>query len=180
MHTDHPFLCPVRLWGKILRRIWTYPDATAETTVNAWLDPDSNQLRFIQGLDVLHALRRSCLLDGGKPTYGYSPDEIGTHSIRSGAAMALFLANESVLKIMILGRWSSDAFLVYIRPQVLEWTANMSTSMVKNLDFHHVDHSQIHEGAALQANIERAHDELQTQFNGGPPSLQFHAISVHH
>jgi hypothetical protein len=44
--------------------------------------------------------------------------------------MALFLKDHSTAKIMILGRWSSDAFLVYIRPQVLEWTNNMSRDMI--------------------------------------------------
>jgi hypothetical protein len=49
--------------------------------------------------------------------------------------MSLFLANHSVAKIMILGRWSSDAFLVYLRPQVLEWTNNMSADMLSNNSF---------------------------------------------
>ena len=38
--------------------------------------------------------------------------------------------NHPVHKIMILGRWSSDAVLVYIRPQVLEWTNQMSSDMI--------------------------------------------------
>ncbi len=63
-------------------------------------------------------------------TFGFHPHKIGNRSIRSGAAMALFLKDHSTAKIMILGRWSSDAFLVYIRPQVLEWTNNMSRDMV--------------------------------------------------
>ena len=49
--------------------------------------------------------------------------------------MALFLMNHPVSKIMILGRWSSDAFLVYIHPQVLEWTNNMSSDMISNESF---------------------------------------------
>ena len=49
--------------------------------------------------------------------------------------MALFLANHSPAKIMILGRWKSDAFLVYIRPQVLEWTHSMSGDMLQVPDF---------------------------------------------
>ena len=44
--------------------------------------------------------------------------------------MALFLGDHSTAKIMILGRWSSDAFLAHIRPQVLEWTNNMSSDMI--------------------------------------------------
>eukprot|EP00546_Thalassionema_frauenfeldii_P005900 CAMPEP_0178913612 /NCGR_PEP_ID=MMETSP0786-20121207/10944_1 /TAXON_ID=186022 /ORGANISM="Thalassionema frauenfeldii, Strain CCMP 1798" /LENGTH=262 /DNA_ID=CAMNT_0020586383 /DNA_START=1591 /DNA_END=2377 /DNA_ORIENTATION=- len=44
--------------------------------------------------------------------------------------MALFLNDHSIAKIMILGLWSSDAFLVYIRLQVLEWANNMSCDMI--------------------------------------------------
>jgi hypothetical protein len=58
----------------------------------------------------------------GVSSFGYYADKIGTRSIRSGAAMGLFLMNHPVAKIMIFGGWSSDAFLDYIRPQVLEWT----------------------------------------------------------
>ncbi len=36
---------------------------------------------------------------------------------------------------MIFGRWSSDAFLVYIRPQVMEWTNNMSRDMIRHDTF---------------------------------------------
>ena len=37
----------------------------------------------------------------------------------------------------ILGRWSSDAFLDYTRPQVLEWTDNMSRNMIRHDSFLH-------------------------------------------
>jgi hypothetical protein len=33
-------------------------------------------------------------------------------------------------KIMILGRWKSEAIMDYIRPQVLEWMNLMSQDMV--------------------------------------------------
>ena len=72
--------------------------------------------------DRLHSPRR-------EKEFGFAASEIGAKSIRSGAAMALFLSDVPVAKIMILGRWVSDAFLDYIRPQVLEWTSDMSLSM---------------------------------------------------
>ena len=43
--------------------------------------------------------------------------------------MALFLQNHSPDKIKILGRWKSDSFEAYIRPQVLEWTDNLAEDM---------------------------------------------------
>ena len=46
--------------------------------------------------------------------------------------MGLFLMNHNVTKIMLMGRWSSDAFLNYIRPQVLEWTNQLSADMIHN------------------------------------------------
>ena len=80
-------------------------------------------------------LRSTCALKDPN-FFGYNYKDLGSHSLRSGAAMALFLAKEDVHRIMIIGRWSSDAFLAYIRPQVQEWTSGMSISMIKNDNFH--------------------------------------------
>ena len=55
--------------------------------------------------------------------------------------MALFLMDHSPAKIMIMGRWSSDAFLDYIRPQVLEWTNNMSRDMIQVDEFLDLTHN---------------------------------------
>jgi hypothetical protein len=38
-------------------------------------------------------------------------------------------------EIMVLGRWRSRAFLAYIRPQALEWTALMAHDMAKPRSF---------------------------------------------
>ena len=144
--TNDKILCPVRLWGRIIRRILHYrPDADPDTPVNCWFDPEvaakgkTPSTRFVRAEDTIKILRESCASGGGIGRFGYRPLDIGTHSLRSGAAMALFLAGTSVLKIMILGRWSSAAFLRYIRPQVMEWTAGMSANMLRNPDFRHVD-----------------------------------------
>ena len=91
--------------------------------------------RPITSDELRWSLRSACTKGGGASTFGYSASEIGTRSIRSGAAMGLFLMNHPVAKIMILGRWSSDAFLDYIRPQVLEWTNQLSSDMIHNDSF---------------------------------------------
>ena len=49
--------------------------------------------------------------------------------------MALFLMDHSSDQIMILGRWKSKAFLVYIRPQIIEWTKNFSSDMISFNNF---------------------------------------------
>jgi hypothetical protein len=158
--TDHEILCPVALWGEVYRRVSSIKGATEDTPVNTWQDPFTKKTIGITSNEVLTMLRKACDDGGGQDVFGYKSSEVGTHSIRSGAAMALFLAHESVLKIMILGRWSSDAFLVYIRAQVLEWTTGMSKSMIKHLDYTHVEASI----TAAQANTEEFCDGFATKF----------------
>ena len=66
---------------------------------------------------------------------GFSGEDIGTHSIRSSLAMALYLSKRPISTIMLLGRWSSDAFLLYIQRQVQEFSIDVSTDMVANDTF---------------------------------------------
>jgi hypothetical protein len=152
----------------VYRRVSDIVDSSDNTPVNTWYNPLVKKTVAITATEVITMLRKSCDDGGGQNMFGYNSKDIGTHSIRSGAAMALFLAHESVLKIMILGRWSSDAFLVYIRSQVLEWTTGMSKSMIKNLDYTHVAHSFM----SSQDNTESLLDGLQTRFSyaGGDTS----------
>jgi hypothetical protein len=62
-------------------------------------------------------LRHACSVLGGKKVFGFDAKDIGTKSIRSGAAMGLFLMNHSTERIMLMDRWLPQAFRVYIRPQ---------------------------------------------------------------
>eukprot|EP00957_Ditylum_brightwellii_P170636 12988958-Ditylum_brightwellii.AAC.1 len=49
--------------------------------------------------------------------------------------MAMYLANVPVFTIMLIGRWSSDAFLVYIRKQVQDFTKGISSRMLLSPDY---------------------------------------------
>ena len=71
----------------------------------------------------------------GKDNLGFVADDLGLHSIRSGAAMSMYLAGVPVFTIMLIGRWSSDAFLRYIRKQVQEFSKEVSKKMVLQDDF---------------------------------------------
>jgi hypothetical protein len=128
--TDHKILCPVRRWAAVVSRVRTTVPHCSDDTPVCSVRNGKTTLHISQTF-LLTFLRSACAALGGHQAFGFHPHEIGNKSIRSGAAMALFLANHSPAKIMILGRWSSDAFLVYIRPQVLEWTNNMSVDMIR-------------------------------------------------
>lgn len=128
-------LCPVRAWAKIVQRISSYPSATPDTYVNAFYT--NGKLHYVKNTDMAKALRAAAA-SIGESRLGFKPSDIGTHSIRSGAAMSMYLAEVPVYTIMLIGRWSSDAFLRYIRKQVEQFSHNVSRRMIQHQHFTHV------------------------------------------
>ena len=53
----------------------------------------------------------SCSNHLGKDKLGFEASELGLHSIYSGAAILMYLTSILVFTIMLIGHWSSDAFL---------------------------------------------------------------------
>ena len=93
-------------------------------TVNHY-SHSSNKIHMFTQADANLLLRATCSIG----QFGYTAQEISTHSLRAGAAMALYKANCSVPQIMQLGRWKSASFLDYIRPAIIEWSVNLSCQM---------------------------------------------------
>jgi hypothetical protein len=172
--SGHRFLCPVLRWGSAVQRIVsTVPNWNEHTAMCSVFLND--QVLAISNAFVRKLLRHTCALYGGFETFGFHPHEIGNRSIRSGAAMALFLMDHSPAKIMILGRWSSDAFLVYIRPQVLEWTNNMSCDMIHLDTFFDVPHRDV-----VASDDPRTRKRLKQSFNGRDSIVTMPKFYIYH
>ena len=132
--TADPLMNPARVLACLVSELWKLQSTTSDTPMCTFYDKGST--RTVSASDALEHLRRVAEVLGEENT-GFKPKEIGTHSIRSGAAMAMFLDNAPVFLIMLIGRWKSDGFLKYIRKQVVETSRGVSTRMLKN-DLHHV------------------------------------------
>jgi integrase len=65
----------------------------------------------------------------GKQHLGFSPEKIGTHSMRVTFATRLFEAGFSDAIIMAEGRWKSDAYLKYIRLNALRLGYNVTSAI---------------------------------------------------
>ena len=135
LDTDHSFLSPVRIWAAIVKRIRKYPGANDDTPVSAvWRN---GRIQHVTSAEMVNALRDAVKVIG-EEKLGFKSTEIGTHSLRSGAAMAMFLGECPVYTIMMIGRWSSDAFLRYIRKQVEQFSHNVAKRMIRNLFYRHI------------------------------------------
>ena len=134
-NTDHTFLCPVKQWAAIVKRIGSYPGSSMTTKVSAVLV--HGRISHITQKQVNDALR-----DGVK-AYGESKlqilaSEVGTHSLRSGSAMAMYLGGIPVYAIQLIGRWKSDSFMKYLRKQIEQFTLGISSKMLTMQVFQHV------------------------------------------
>ena len=123
-------LCPVWCFARAITRVRKYVPGANDQTLLSSIRCKSYRGDYIYSDYTLWFIKRICSQCGGARSFGFDESEIGNKSIRSGAAMSLFLMNHSTDKIMVLGRWKSKAFLDYIRPQIIEWSTCLSKDMV--------------------------------------------------
>ena len=90
-----------------------------------------------------------------------------------GGAMAMFLSGIPVVIIMRVGRWSSDAFLEYIRDQVESFTAEVSKKMITCQEF--VNLNMKYQKDNHHSNNEAIDRDL-LQNEDGPDSVSFNVF----
>ena len=83
-------------------------------------------------------LLRAGTLYFGEERLGVSHKEVGTHSIRSGFAMELYLAKVYPETIMIIGRWANNSFLRNICIQVRDISKGISNLMTNTHAFYKI------------------------------------------
>jgi hypothetical protein len=133
--TPHPFLCPVKAAAAIVHRLQSFK-ASPDAFIYSYLS-STGQISDVSSSSALQLLR-SYIRSIDHQGLGITPAEIGLHSCRSSAAMAMYLNHIPVYTIMLLGRWSSDAFLRYIRQQVTDFGSDVSSKMIQTPRFYHV------------------------------------------
>jgi len=173
-------LCPVRAAAAIVRRIRSYPGANNDTPISATWKHD--RIEHIMSKQISNALR-DAVSAIGEDALHIATHEIGTHSIRSGAAMAMFLGGCPVFLIMMIGRWSSDAFLRYIRKQVEEFNHDVSRKMLTHMFHRHIPNYSSQTVSSLDPRQRNHPDNAETRRNVGgdmarqarlPAFSQFH------
>jgi len=126
--TGDTLFCPVRTFAKIVKRIRGYAGSSDNTPISAvWRH---GKIDHVTAKEMTLALRNT-VEAYGKTKLGINRGDIRTHSLRSGSAMAMYLGECPVYVIMMIGRWSSDAFL----KQVEQFSHGVSSKML-HFQFH--------------------------------------------
>jgi hypothetical protein len=169
-------MCPVRACVALIVRAKCFPIPTSkfpDMPINiAFIN---NRLWHIPSSMILDVIRRT-VKDIGEEKLGFGPDDVGTHSNRSGGAMSMFLSGTPVYTIMLVGRWSSDAFMRYIRKQVLAASHGISQKMLTYEDFFTVPNF-VHNAADGDLRTRNRNNLASTtSFNGRASTLR---LGVH-
>ncbi len=135
MASQDACLCPVRAAAAIARKIRKYPGSSRDSPISTVTV--NGHLKQVTSTHMINALR-DAVGAIGEVKLGIKKEDIGTHSIRSGTAMAIYLGKCPVFMIMLIGRWSSNAFLRYIRKQVMKFSQNVAKRMSSCQNFRHI------------------------------------------
>jgi hypothetical protein len=123
-------MCPVKACISLISRACSNhidPKSLPDTPINTIFI--NNKAHQIPSTIFLTTICRA-VQDIGQDTLGFGPDEVGTHSNRSGGAMSMILSGTPIYTIMLIGRWSSDTFMRYIRKQVIAASPGISKRMI--------------------------------------------------
>jgi len=123
-------MCPVRACAELVKCIYSekiqnqnIPDLQINIVMK------NGKLTTIPSSMILTRIR-SAVRAIGKEKLGFTDRDVGTHSNRLGGAMGMYLVGTPVYTIMLLGCWSFNAFMRYIRKQVLDMSHRVSAKMV--------------------------------------------------
>jgi hypothetical protein len=129
-----PLLCPVRAGAVIVRHLLSIR-STRDDFLYQYKSAGNRIMELVGNLALTHLRDFIRTVDA---SYGLPELDVGLHSFRSSAAMAMYLNGVPVYTLTLISRWSSDAFLHYIRKQVTEFSGDVAKRMVTIRSYHHV------------------------------------------
>jgi hypothetical protein len=132
MALEVAILCPVRAAAVIVKRIKKYLGTPLNSPISTY--SNSGIINQVTS-DHMINLIRDAVVGIGEIRLGIKKEDVGLHSIRLGAVMAMYLGECPVLMIMHMGRWSSNPFLCYIRKQVMEFSQKVVKRMLSCQNF---------------------------------------------
>ena len=124
----------MRQLASIVRMLRNHHVSRNDAPICTYVNSSNDLVTFSQSQVLSHL--RSTAAAIGPDKLGFAPNDIGTKSIRSSTAMAWYLAGVPHPSIQLMGRWKSEAWLCYIRKQVLEFSKGMSKALLQNEFLH--------------------------------------------
>jgi hypothetical protein len=110
---------------------------TSTTNIFCYTHPLNVGWQSINSQHINDTLKRASG-EMGLYNLGYTPNDVSSHSLRAGGAMAMHLNGVDANTIRKMGRWKSDTFLMYIHEQISAFATGVSIKMSTAIPFRHI------------------------------------------
>jgi len=129
--------CPVKA---CTARILSLLDdnATLDTLICAYRTDPAAPFSYVTNSNILNAVQEA-IKHTKADDNGYKERLVGSFSVRSGGAMALFTQGADPTQIMKMGRWTSTTFMTCIHEQVNVVSRSAAAKMSINTPFINLD-----------------------------------------
>jgi len=125
--------CPVQALTQRAQDL--YEDrADPSTLICAFKEAKSLPWQHVRSQDIVRAVQEAIPVTS-QHSRRFDMARIGSHSLRAGGAMAMYLNNFSAIQIQRAGRWTSTTFLDYIHGQLDATTAGLAQAMAWPIPF---------------------------------------------
>jgi hypothetical protein len=160
-------MCPVRTLAELVTRVLGYKptdrQGRTKRKINDFAASGADEITSITSKTILRQIRSATRM-AGESRLGLQSERVGTHSLRSGAAMAMYLAGVPSETIQLIGRWRSSTFMRYLRIQVPDTTLGVATRMTNRPSFFTIIHDN-----ADERNPKNGGNQVDTQRRDTPP-----------
>jgi len=124
--TDNP-CCPVR--AVVAQACDMIRDGTTpDTLICAFREATALPWQQVHSSDIVQLVKDAVRLNP-EDCSGFVIDNVGSHSLRAGGAMAMFLTKHDTIAIQKAGHWTSSTFLNYIHNQINVVTHRLAQSL---------------------------------------------------
>jgi len=125
--------CPVR--ALVARTIDMIKDgASQDTLICAFQDSPKMAWQHVHSKDMVKAVKDAVEIKKSKDN-GFDESKVGSHSLRAGGAMALYITKHSAIEIQRAGRWTSTTFMEYIHGQLDVVSKGLAQAMSQSVPF---------------------------------------------
>ena len=132
----HTALSPIKSLARRINHIMTN-NGTPSTPIYYYKHPLYTTWRQVKADQITQAVKAASHAVG-LYKLGYSKDDVSSHSLRAGGAMAMHLNGVDTITIRKMGRWKSDTFLMYIHEQISAFATGVSIKMSNHIPFRHI------------------------------------------
>ena len=126
---------PVKALARHTHMLW-HATHDPTTTLSTFVDP-KGQTKHIRSSAITAAVKEAAR-ELNLAKQGIPPEQVSSHSLRAGGAMALYLNGADEVTIKKQGRWKSSAFLSYVHAQIAFLSKGLSTLMSTPIPFYNV------------------------------------------